>query len=122
MCSITASAPSRAGAEADHVDPRGAGSGDVRRCVADGHGLLGRPVACSLPRDADQLGAVLGLAPEGALASGEEVIEADDLHPRSSHRLGVSRQERAMLDLAIASAAPSAARHSLVSVWDSSSR
>src|SRR5919199_459830 len=60
----------------DEGDACGAGALDVRARVADGDGRLGRPRppgrAGALARDADQLGARLALAAEGALPLGEE--------------------------------------------------
>ena len=106
MCSITASAPSRPAPKpitwipAARAPEMSAGVSPTATVCSAGQS----PARCRAMRD--QLGAVLGVASERALAAGEEVVEADDLHPRSSHRLGVSGQERAMLDLAIASAAP----------------
>ena len=79
-------------------------------------------VSGSLPGEIDQLGALLGVAAEGSLPRRKQVIEPDQLHPRSRDRLRVAGEEGAMLDLRDRLSRPSEARQSLVSASASSSR
>ena len=62
---------SRIGAEADDADSGSASAADVGFRVPDGDRLLPRPTCRALPRDGDQLHAILGVAAEGALTQWE---------------------------------------------------
>src|SRR5207248_4391274 len=64
------------GADEDRSNPAPVRALDVARRVADGHGLGGRPSARPRARQLEQLGSLLCLTAERALALGKEARES----------------------------------------------